>query len=187
MASEKEQAALGASELTAIERRAKALEGWTEEATRLTAWVREDGARLIAEGRAARELQQAFADVATLAGEVRRLHAELEEAKAPPPPPAEKKRATPAEAQDAAAALGGLLAGPFHVTPQVVSAAQKDPLVALAVQVSRAFGPEAKDVERARLLAMSFAASRGDLDAFWSARRMRTAGKEKKAATARKK
>ena len=34
--------------------------------------------------------------------------------------------------------------------------------------------PDAKEIERARLIAMAFAASKGDLDAFWTARKMRS-------------
>ena len=55
-----------------------------------------------------------------------------------------------------------------------MKAAQTDPLAALSVQVARALQPDARDIERARLIAMALAASRGDMDAFWTARRMRT-------------
>ena len=57
--------------------------------------------------------------------------------------------------------------------PKESKAAQTDPLVALSVQVARALQSDAKEIERARLIAMAFAASKGDLDSFWTARRMR--------------
>lgn len=66
------------------------------------------------------------------------------------------------------------LSAAFHVGPREAKAAQTDPLTALAVQVSRALMPEAKEIERARLIAMAFAATRGDMDGFWSARKQRT-------------
>jgi hypothetical protein len=66
------------------------------------------------------------------------------------------------------------LAAPFRVGPKEMKAAQTDPLAALSVQVAKALQPDAKELERARLIAMAFAASKGDLDAFWAARKMRT-------------
>ena len=87
---------------------------------------------------------------------------------APSPP-----RAAEAFAVDDAAGLG--LAAPFRVGPKEMKAAQTDPLAALSVQVARALQPDAKEVERARLIAMAFAASQGDLEAFWAARRQRKA------------
>ena len=66
------------------------------------------------------------------------------------------------------------LAAPFRVGPREMKAAQTDPLAALSVQVAKALQPDAKEIERARLIAMAFAASKGDLDAFWAARKMRT-------------
>jgi hypothetical protein len=66
------------------------------------------------------------------------------------------------------------LAAPFRVGPKEMKAAQTDPLAALSVQVAKALQPDAKEIERARLIAMAFAASKGDLDAFWAARKMRT-------------
>jgi hypothetical protein len=59
-----------------------------------------------------------------------------------------------------------------------MKAAASDPLAALSVQVARALLPDAKEIERARLIAMAFAASRGQMDDFWSARKMRTASKK---------
>jgi hypothetical protein len=73
-----------------------------------------------------------------------------------------------------------LLAAPFRVGPKVMKAAQTDPLVALAVQAARALQPDGKEIERARLIAMSFAATTGDMDAFWAARRQRSTKPKKK-------
>jgi hypothetical protein len=141
-------------------------------------------------------LESARQDLPRLVEEVRRLREEADQARAsareaararpaekdarpaaPPPRPAE------AFAMDDDAALS--LAAPFRVGPKEMKSAQTDPLAALSVQVAKALQPDAKEIERARLIAMAFAASKGDLDAFWTARKMRTqpgAGK-----TARKK
>jgi hypothetical protein len=59
--------------------------------------------------------------------------------------------------------------GTFSVSPQLKSAAKKDPLLALAVQVAKASEPDASPLEQARLRAMATAVSRGDLDTFWAA------------------
>jgi hypothetical protein len=137
-----------------------------------------------AKGRAIVEaLESARQDLPRLAEEVRRLRQEIDAARAAAreagrPRPAEKdaRPAPPAAAEafalDEEAGLG--LSAPFRVGPKESKAAQTDPLVALSVQVARALQADAKDVERARLIAMAFAASKGDLDGFWSARRMRT-------------
>ena len=124
-------------------------------------------------------------DVERLAAAVRRLgeeaaasREEAERARSKRDEP-ERASAAPVEAES----LGGLLSAPFRVSPAVVSAAKSDPLLALAVQVARALGDDAKEVERARLIAMAFAASRGDMEAFWTARRQRaglTAASQKK-------
>ena len=63
------------------------------------------------------------------------------------------------EIDDDDAALA--LAAPFHVGPKEMKAAQTDPLAALSVQVARALLPDAKEIERARLIAMAFAATPG--------------------------
>ena len=60
-----------------------------------------------------------------------------------------------------------------RVAREAAAAARTDPLSALAVQVARALSPDAGPVERARLIAMAFAAAQGDLEAFWAARRQR--------------
>lgn len=60
--------------------------------------------------------------------------------------------------------------GTFRVDdPRIKAAAKKDPLMALAVQVAKATAADASELEQARLRAMATAASRGDLDTFWSA------------------
>ena len=43
------------------------------------------------------------------------------------------------------------------------------------MQVAKALSPDASPVDRARLIAMAFAASQGDLETFWAARRQRKA------------
>lgn len=88
----------------------------------------------------------------------------------PPDPPRPVR--TEREEEEAEAA-GALLAAPFRVTAKAAAAARTDPLSALAVQVAKALSPDANPVERARLIAMAFAASQGDLEAFWTARRQR--------------
>ncbi|HEY7727089.1 MAG TPA: hypothetical protein VID50_01400 [Candidatus Eisenbacteria bacterium] len=94
---------------------------------------------------------------------------------------------TRAEEQEAEAA-GALMAAPFRVSAKAASAARTEPLAALAVQVAKALSPDANPVERARLIAMAFAASQGDLEAFWSARRQRkTAAKPNRGTALREK
>jgi hypothetical protein len=132
-------------------------------------------------------LESARQDVPRLADEVRRLREEIDAARAAAReavrarPSAEKadkdERPAPARAaesfaMDDDAALS--LAAPFRVGPKEAKAAQTDPLAALSVQVARALQPDAKEIERARLIAMAFAASKGDLEAFWTARKMRS-------------
>jgi hypothetical protein len=119
--------------------------------------------------------------VPSLAAEVKRLRRALSEhearrrdqdaqARAPAaPPPA------PEIPQGALDDLGSLLSAPFRVSPRAAAAAKDDPLAALAVQVARATGDGVAEKERARLIAMAFAAAEGDLDAFWEARRSRKA------------
>jgi hypothetical protein len=86
----------------------------------------------------------------------------------PSPRPARTERE-----EEQAEAAGALLAAPFRVSAKAAAAARTDPLSALAVQVAKALSPDASPVERARLIAMAFAASQGDLEAFWTARRQR--------------
>ncbi len=139
-----------------------------------------------------RALDLARTEVPRLVAEVRRLRGELVEARARPAPtpaptplPPPRPAAAPPSALDLDEDAGLGLAAPFRVSPREVSAAKTDPLVALAVQVARALQADAKDVERARLIAMAYGAARGDLDAFWSARRMRTTRTPESSAPAR--
>jgi hypothetical protein len=150
-------------------------------------------------GKAAEALSRSASDVGRLAAEVRRQRRENESLRAENAELADRLRkaeraptgGTPSEGrkpvppsrdEPVEAELGSLMSAPFRVSPQAASAAKSDPLAALAVQVARALSDDARDLERARLIAMAFAASRGDLDAFWSARRQRGG---KKAASAK--
>jgi hypothetical protein len=123
--------------------------------------------------------------VPRLVDEIRRLRQELdatrEDAKraAAAARPAASPAPAPARSAEAAPALdelASLLAAPFRVSADATSAAKDDPLVALAVQVARGLAEDASELDRARLLAMAFAASERDLDAFWEARRRRSVG-----------
>ena len=84
----------------------------------------------------------------------------------PPPPSAPAK---PAGKPAALADVPLDMIGTFTVSPQMKSAAKKDPLLALAVQVAKALESDASPLEQARLRAMATAISRGDLDTFWAA------------------
>ncbi|HEX6738299.1 MAG TPA: hypothetical protein VF310_08515 [Vicinamibacteria bacterium] len=123
--------------------------------------------------------------VPRLVEEVRRLRRELDatrdEAKRAAARPAAAASAPAARRRDdedspAAEELGSLLAAPFRVSSEATSAAKDDPLMALAVQVARGLAEDASELDRARLLAMAFAASEKDMEAFWAARRRRTVG-----------
>ena len=103
-----------------------------------------------------------------------------EAARQAPPIPARARAAALAEDAEAA---GALLAAPFRVSAKAAAAARGDPLAALAVQVAKALSPDAGPVERARLIAMAFAASQGDLEAFWAARKQRKAAPKPNRAT----
>jgi hypothetical protein len=188
---------LSDDELKAILERAARLSdrGWRQQAEAalgvftLRAADADDAVHLYAppdKGRAIVEtLESARQDLPRLAQEVRRLREEVdharakarEAARARPPEKDERAAAPPRSAEafamDDDAALS--LAAPFRVGPKEMKAAQTDPLAALSVQVAKALQPDAKEIERARLIAMAFAASKGDLDSFWSARKMRTA------------
>jgi hypothetical protein len=132
--------------------------------------------------------RKALRAVPRLVGEVRRLRGrvqELEEEESrrarearrvkleakPEAKPAAREAPTPAEE------LAALLAAPFRVSPRAAAAAKDDPLAALAVQVARSLADDAGDVERARLIAMAFAAAQGNMDAFWQARKQRSLSK----------
>ena len=139
-----------------------------------------------------RLLEAARADLPRLVAEVKRLRDEVESLQKEkdrrpekPAAAAPAKRASMDDIEiDDDSALA--LAAPFHVGPKEMKAAQTDPLAALSVQVARALLPDAKDIERARLIAMAFAATRGQMDDFWSARKMRGGAKKKVAATKKK-
>ena len=141
-------------------------------------------ARLLEIGRS--DMPRLVAEVQRLRGEVETLQSEKDQRAARPPASAAPTPRRPAaeaqEIDDDDAVLA--LAAPFHVGPKEMKAAATDPLAALSVQVARALLPDAKEVERARLIAMAFAASRGQMDDFWAARKMRGG---KKSAAAKKK
>jgi hypothetical protein len=135
-----------------------------------------------------RLLDAARADLPRLVAEVQRLRGEVETlqsekdrrpAKAAETAPARRASMDDIEIDDDSALA---LAAPFHVGPKEMKAAASDPLAALSVQVARALLPDAKEIERARLIAMAFAASRGQMDDFWAARKMRGGQKKKTAA-----
>jgi hypothetical protein len=118
-------------------------------------------------------------DLRAVRAEAETLRAALEKEKesrdgaagAPSPARSSRNEAPDEEAE----AAGALLAAPFRVSAKAAAAARADPLAALAVQVAKALSPDASPVDRARLIAMAFAASQGDLEAFWAARRQRKA------------
>ena len=129
-----------------------------------------------------RLLDAARADLPRLVAEVQRLRVEVETLQSEKDQRAARPVAVAAAAPRRPAAFAQeiddddavlALAAPFHVGPKEMKAAASDPLAALSVQVARALLPDAKEVERARLIAMAFAASRGQMDDFWAARKMR--------------
>jgi hypothetical protein len=138
------------------------------------AWIEpEEGAR------------KALRAVPRLVDEVRRLRARIQDLQEEQDRRAQegrraKKEDAPARTARTARApedLASLLAAPFRVSAKAASAAKDDPLAALAVQVARSMAEDASDVERARLIAMAFAAAEGNLEAFWQARRQRSLSK----------
>ena len=150
-------------DLSAIEAEAKRLaasaSGLAENVRRTLPGLRED-------------LRAARAEAESLRGALEKEKAARE--KASPAAPASMRARTEAPDEEAEAA-GALLAAPFRVSTRAAAAARSDPLAALAVQVAKALSPDASPVDRARLIAMAFAASQGDLEAFWAARRQRKA------------
>ena len=104
----------------------------------------------------------------TAAAERDDLQDALADAKRAKPAPS----APPAPRPGASTSLADVplaMIGTFAVSPKVKAAAKKDPLMALVVQIDKALGAEASELDRARLLAMAAAVSRGDLDTFWAA------------------
>lgn len=150
--------------------------------------------RLAADGQAlleilGRTLPRLLADLAACRLEVESLRATLHEerqARDKSVPPASARVRT-REQEEQAEAAGALLAAPFRVGAKAAAAARTDPLAALAVQVAKALSPDASPVERARLIAMAFAASQGDLEGFWTARRQRKAAAKPDRGTALRK
>jgi hypothetical protein len=138
----------------------------------------QDAAQLHAAEAVGEAVMSAGDDLKVLLAEVRRLRAEVEDAQARAARTAPAARAGPPPPLDEEASV--LLAAPFRVGPKAMKAAQTDPLVALAVQAARATQPDAKEIERARLIAMALAATNGDMDAFWAARRQRGSKTSKK-------
>ena len=177
-------------DLEAIEKRAAALGRGQWRRARLGSsdvFVQREAGQDAAQLHAAEDVGEAVmaagSDLKALAAEVRRLQAHVDDAEA-----RAAVKAAPASRAQPSAELeeqaSGLLSAPFHVSAKATKAAQTDPLVALAVQASKALQPDAKEIERARLIAMSLAATNGDMDAFWAARKQRTT---KKQPTAKKK
>lgn len=144
----------------------------------------ERGRAIVAPDEGARKALKA---VPRLVAEVRRLRArvhdlEAEESRREREPRPAKAQAKGEARQEAAKGqpsedLASLLAAPFRVSPRAAAAAKDDPLAALAVQVARSLSEDAGDVERARLIAMAFAAAQGNMDAFWQARKQRSLSK----------
>ena len=133
------------------------------------AWVRPDDAA-----------ERAHRAVPRLVQTVRRLRREADAAREEAARLGQKEKvvtvrppAADPDKEGAAEALGSLLSAPFNVSPKAAAAAKSDPLAALAVQVARALGEGAPDIEHARLIAMALAATQGEMDRFWEARRQR--------------
>jgi len=94
----------------------------------------------------------------------------------------ERARATPSRRSIPDPTSPGMIAdvpvalvAPFQPDPRTLAAAKTNPLLALAVQATKAMQPGATELERARLIAMAFAASQGDMKRFWAARQQRSA------------
>jgi len=127
-------------------------------------------------------LEDARAQVETLQKRVAMLEREVATARE-----AESKAARPGTTRGAMAAkhaesatlenVPAALIAPFHPNARTLAAAKEDPLLALAVQATRAMQSDVNEVERARLLAMAYAASTGDMTRFWAARTQRSAKK----------
>jgi hypothetical protein len=149
----------------------------TLENERGRAWVRPDErarTALRAVPRLVAEVRRLRARVEGLEGEQDRLAKEAKRTARPEPARREVEDASPASEE-----LGSLLAAPFRVSPKAAAAAKDDPLAALAIQVARGLAEDASEVDRARLIAMAFAAAEGNLEGFWQARRQRSLGKLK--------
>jgi hypothetical protein len=164
----------------AAERFAKAR--WRRDRAGVDVYVLRDGdapAELIASEDTARALFDVLASLpARLEArerELRRLQERIEDLEAretrEAAAPANAGRARgPATLEDVPLAL----VAPFRPSPQTLADAKRDALLALAVQATKAMQPDAKELERARLNAMAYAASRRDMDAFWAASKQRS-------------
>jgi hypothetical protein len=119
------------------------------------------------------DVRAAQRELAVLRGELEKEKADRE--KSSSAPAGRPARLTGELRDEAAEAASALLAAPFRVSARAAASARTDPLAALAIQVAKALSPDASALERARLIAMAFAASQGDLEAFWAARRQRKA------------
>jgi hypothetical protein len=130
------------------------------------------------------QARKALRAVPRLVGEVRRLRGRVQELEEEETRRAREARRGRAEARaedrparempSPAEDLASLMAAPFRVSPKAAAAAKDDPLAALAVQVARSLAEDASEVDRARLIAMAFAAAQGNLEAFWQARKQRS-------------
>ena len=133
------------------------------------------------------QARKALRAVPRLVGEVRRLRGRVQQMEEEESRRAKEARrgksesraddAPAREAPTPAEDLASLLAAPFRVSPRAASAAKDDPLAALAVQVARGLAEDASEVDRARLIAMAFAAAQGNMEAFWQARKQRSVSK----------
>ena len=127
-------------------------------------------------------LEDAHAELATLQKRIETLERELataRDAQSESRRPGAARRTTGVEGAHAATLenVPAALIAPFHPDARALAAAKENPLVALAVQATKAMQPEASELERARLLAMAYAASTGDMTRFWAARTQRSAKK----------
>jgi hypothetical protein len=133
------------------------------------------------------QARKALRAVPRLVSEVRRLRGRVQEMEEEESRRAKEARRGKAEANaddkparevpTLAEDLASLLAAPFRVSPRAAAAAKDDPLAALAVQVARSLAEDASEVDRARLIAMAFAAAQGNMEAFWQARKQRSLSK----------
>ena len=174
-AGERRGSSIGAEELDEAEARARAAAAEAQAALKTSAKAAADVPRLTA------EIRRLQGRLDQLRSENAELAQEAKAAAGRPAAPAPGAGHGPAETE-----LAALMSAPFRVDSKAQAAARSDPLMALAVQVARALADDAKEIERARLIAMAFAAARGDLDAFWQARQQRARkasaeGKAKKA------
>jgi hypothetical protein len=120
---------------------------------------------------ALRLLPRLVGELKRVRGQVAEMEAKQERQAARPAPP----EPSPAPSEETLDDLGSLLSAAFRVSPRAAEAARTEPLAALAVQVAKASADGASEKEKARLIAMAFAASEGDLEGFWQARRSRKA------------